>query len=634
MKKFFLFFSFSALLNSNLIAQQLMVLTDNGQLALMQDVASPATLSQNMAITGVPAGMMIAGIDYRPNTGELYGLAYNSAAGTNNAQLVVINTTTGMANAIGSPVSLNLGSGGIGFDFNPAVDRIRIVAENGMNYRLHPVTGALVATDGNLAYAVGDIHAGTTPHIVACGYTNSYIGSEATTLYNYDKGLDVLVSQVPPNNGTLNTIGTSGLAVNMANPTTGMDIYFNPVTKTNMAFINANVGTASNDNLYSVNLSSGQTSNLGNIGVAVRDIAAVINRTVPATFSGELVYGLTKVNSNLLTFSSDDPTTIRSLKAISGLVNNHRIAGMDVRPADLKLYALGYNDTSKNFAVYRIDTATGAATKIGEGGTIDLGMGERIGFDFNPTVDRIRVTATNAANYRLNPETGGLAATDTALAYVAGDAHAGTDPHVGAIAYINSYKNAPSTMLYGVDEVNNAFVSIAPPNQGALNTIMSSLLMFNSTDRSTGMDFYYDSVASVNKGYFAANSNTGLNDSLYTIDQSGNLDLIDAIGWGVQIREIAVQLQFTNYQPVNTKDIATQNIFTLYPNPVQDKLVIDFGTAAGQDRQVSIRDITGKVVAEQLIPKNSTVFTFELSALPQGVYILKSGLSAAKFMKL
>lgn len=634
MKKIFLFLCLSALANFKLTAQQLMVLTDNGQLALMQDVTNPATLSQSMAISGIPSGMTLVGIDYRPNTGELFGLAYNSASASNNAQIVIINPSTGMASTVGTPLSLNLGTGGVGFDFNPAVDRIRVVAENGMNYRLHPVTGALVATDGNLAYAATDVNAAATPKVVACGYTNSYIGSEATTLFNYDKGLNVLVSQIPPNNGTLNTIGTSGIVVSTSIPTTGMDIYFDPATKTNMAFINANIGAASNDNLYRINLSTGQATNLGSINLPVRDIAAVIDRSIPATYTGQLLYGLTKVNSNLITFSSDNPTMIRSIKAISGLVNNHRIAGMDVRPADLKLYALGYNDTTKNFAVYRIDTATGAATKIGEGGTIELGTGERIGFDFNPTVDRIRVTATNAANYRLNPETGGLAATDTALAYVAGDVNAGTAPHVGAIAYINSYKNATTTMLYGVDEVNNTFVSIAPPNQGALNTIASQVLMFNNADRSTGMDFYYDSAATANIGYFAANSNTGVNDSLYIIDASGNLTLKDAIGWGVQVREIAVQLLFTNYQAVSTKNIAADTEFKLYPNPANNKLTIDFGHALANDRQVAITDISGKVISTQLITKNSTVFTFDLSTLPQGVYMLKSGASAAKFMKL
>lgn len=634
MRKFFLLLSLSALTGSAATAQQLAVLTDNGQLAMMTDVTTPGNMSPGMAITGVPSGMEIVGIDYRPNTGQLYGLAYNKTASTNNAQIIVIDPATAVATGIGTPITLSLGTAGIGFDFNPAVDRIRVVAENGMNYRLHPVTGALVATDGNLDFAATDVNAAATPFIAACGYTNSYIGSESTTLFNYDRGLDVLVSQVPPNNGTLNTIGSAGINVNAAYPTVGMDIYFDPVTKTNMAMINANVGSDMNDHLYSIDLSTGQATSWGSMGMPVRDIAAVITRDVPATYTGALVYGLTKVNSNLVSFSTDDPTTIRSIKTISGLTNGHRIAGMDVRPVDRNLYALGYNDTTMNFAVYWIDTATGMATKIGTGGTMDLGTGEVIGFDFNPTVDRIRVTATNDSSYRLHPETGSLVATDTSFAYAAGDVNFGADPHVGAIAYINSYRGASSTVLYGVDDMADAFVSVVPPNRGVLNTLASNILSFNAADRSIDMDFYYDSATMMNWGFFAANSNGGVNDSLYTIDESGQIALIDAIGWGVQLKRIAVQLTFTNHEGTSTKELAKTVDFKLYPNPAQNRLTLTFGNALSADRNIEIVDISGKVVQQQIIPINSSDHTFDVSALPAGTYFVKSGSAAAKFMKL
>ena len=58
---------------------------------------------------------------------------------------------------------------------------------------------------------------------------------------------------------------------------------------------------------------------------------------------------------------------------------------------------------------------------------IDLDLGTDvnvIGFDFNPTVDRIRVVSSNDRNYRLNPNTGAIAFIDTNLAYAA------TDPNI------------------------------------------------------------------------------------------------------------------------------------------------------------------------------------------------------------
>ena len=37
-----------------------------------------------------------------------------------------------------------------GFDFNPTVDRIRVVSDTGQNLRLNPDTGAVAAVDGAL----------------------------------------------------------------------------------------------------------------------------------------------------------------------------------------------------------------------------------------------------------------------------------------------------------------------------------------------------------------------------------------------------------------------------------------------------------------------------------------------------
>ena len=87
---------------------------------------------------------------------------------------------------------------------------------------LNPVTGALAATDPNLAYAAGDSNAGANPNVVGSAYTNSFSGTLTTTLYNIDSALDILVTQNPPNNGRLNTVGSLGF--NTTNQV-GFDIF-------------------------------------------------------------------------------------------------------------------------------------------------------------------------------------------------------------------------------------------------------------------------------------------------------------------------------------------------------------------------------------------------------------------------
>ena len=221
---------------------------------------NPRTLLIDVPITGLQAGENILGIDFRPATAQLYGL------GSSN-RLYTIDRVTGAAGPVTSTTFITplLGTA-FGFDFNPTVDRIRVVSDQEQNLRLHPDTGQVVAQDGALAYAAGDPNFGQNPNAVGAGYTNSFSGTTSTTLYDIDSTLDILVSQVPPNNGTLNTIGPLG--VNTAD-LVGFDIE----PGCGQAFAALQPGSASS--LYRINLQTGAATMLGQLGagLAVRGIA-------------------------------------------------------------------------------------------------------------------------------------------------------------------------------------------------------------------------------------------------------------------------------------------------------------------------------------------------------------------------
>lgn len=206
--------------------------------------------------------------------------------------MYTLNTSTAVATAIGAgPITLASDMVKVGFDFNPTVDRIRVVGANNANYRLHPVTGAIAATDMNLAFAPGDINAGVNPAVGAVAYTNSFNGTTTTTLYNYDDSLNVLTTQIPPNNGVLNTIGISGITVNPADPSVDFDIFYNFETGTNDAYLSANLGATSNDHFYTIDLASGSTNLIGKIGngIAVRDIAILIDSVLIVSVNHPLI---------------------------------------------------------------------------------------------------------------------------------------------------------------------------------------------------------------------------------------------------------------------------------------------------------------------------------------------------------
>ncbi|MCC6283158.1 MAG: DUF4394 domain-containing protein, partial [Saprospiraceae bacterium] len=219
---------------ASLQAQNMYAISGSNLIAF--SAQNPGTVTAMVPVSGISAGQELSGIDFRPNTGQLYGIGYNPMSGE--TRLYTIDRSSGAATAIGTgPVLLNANMGELSFDFNPTVDRIRVTGSDNSNYRLHPLTGALVATDGMLAFAATDANTGVDPTIGAVAYTNSYIGSTATTLYNFDQKLNVITTQVPPNNGTLNTLGTSGLSLNTTATSADMDIYFDPATGLNMAFL-------------------------------------------------------------------------------------------------------------------------------------------------------------------------------------------------------------------------------------------------------------------------------------------------------------------------------------------------------------------------------------------------------------
>ncbi len=239
-------------------------------------------------ITGLQNNEQILGIDFRPATGQLYGLGSSS-------RLYLIDTDTAVATQVGNPFAISLSGSSFGFDFNPAVDRIRVTSDAGQNLRLNPITGSVVdfnmATpaidaDGNLSYGNS-----VAPNVAGSAYTNSDNDpTTGTLLFNIDTVQDALVTQgsadniVSPNSGRLFTVG--GLGFDAASPL-GFDIVTSNGTNTAYAvFANRNTArnfTPSVSTLFTINLATGAATPLGTIineqnivGFAIETPASVV----------------------------------------------------------------------------------------------------------------------------------------------------------------------------------------------------------------------------------------------------------------------------------------------------------------------------------------------------------------------
>jgi hypothetical protein len=212
-------------------------------------IFNPITLTkiQQLPITGLSAVTdRIYGIDIRPATGQLYALVATN--GATDGRLYTINPATGAATLV-APVSIRLsGSLVLGFDFNPTVDRIRIVTSSGQNLRVNPADGAAVED--------GRIVGGTTNAVVGLAYDNNVVGATSTNLYAIDATEDKLYLMNPPNAGTITEIGSLELDVS------GVGFDIGATSKKAYAVMSGpNVGR-----LYSINLATGAATELGDFG--------------------------------------------------------------------------------------------------------------------------------------------------------------------------------------------------------------------------------------------------------------------------------------------------------------------------------------------------------------------------------
>ena len=396
-------------------------LTDGNQLLQLSSASSSSPMA-TVNITGVMAGDRIMAIDFRPATGQLYGVSSMS-------RVYMINPITGVARAVGSTAfSPGVSSDAIGLDFNPTVDRIRLVGNNGQNLRLNPETGGIAAVDGNINGAPGASIAGSA-------YTNNFAGATTTTLYSIDPVNDKLYIQNPPNNGTQVEVGSLGVDIIGAS---GFDI--GPTGEA----IAALGRTGNGSELYEINLSNGQATKLGDfLGLQV----SIIGLAIPTTPVAYAVDGLNR----LMIFNPMSPAT-PIMKTLTGLQSGEMLLGIDFRPANGQLYGL-----SNMSRIYTINTSNGAVTAVGVPFSPMITSSD-VGFDFNPTVDRIRVVTASGQNLRLNPDTGGIAAID-------GNLNPGM-PTVTAAAYTNNFAGATTTVLYTIDAVSNKLFRQVPPNDG------------------------------------------------------------------------------------------------------------------------------------------------------------------------
>lgn len=240
-------------------------LTKSGRL-LCLDVRNPGKARSLGKVDNLDAGTTLVGIDFRPENGKLYGLGSNGAIYTVNAgNADATKVATGLKNASGGG-AVTLSGSSFGVDFNPSVDRLRVISDTGQNLRINVADGVTNIDTGLTnpptppATPPGPSAAGVT----GAAYTNNDKVAKTTTgttLFDIDSTLDRVAIQSPANGGTL--APTGGLGRNV-DPDSGFDIYSTVrggVAKQNVAY--AALSNGSRSALYKVDLLDGSLRSLG-----------------------------------------------------------------------------------------------------------------------------------------------------------------------------------------------------------------------------------------------------------------------------------------------------------------------------------------------------------------------------------
>lgn len=233
-------------------AQQTVYAIGNGGSSLVRFQSNdPGNVTVVASFSG--AGSFLDGLDFRPATGELYGYLdstdsfYKVDVSTGTLTLASVGTSAAPTNTFQ-----------LGMDFNPTIDRARVVTDSGQNIVFNPTTGTAGAFT-TLAYGAGDVNDGANASIIDNAYTNNFAGALTSQQYAIDYGLNVLVT-LANNAGTLATVGNLGVDAGIY---TGFDIYSANGQNFAYAILTPEGGTAG---FYTINLNTGLATLVGGLG--------------------------------------------------------------------------------------------------------------------------------------------------------------------------------------------------------------------------------------------------------------------------------------------------------------------------------------------------------------------------------
>lgn len=231
-------------------------LNDQNQLLLLKP-GPPVTTVSTIQLQGITRGEFMLAIDFRPNGGALYGV---STA----ALIYIIDVSTGFCKPVGrAPFDPGIKGSTVGFDFDPALDQIRLVTDLDENIRIDPNTGVTISIDPDINPSYYNMNS------IAYGYSSA---THSFPLYDIDMARGYLLKQNPQNAGDVTPVGPLNLVISGEG---GFDIVRSTNSTTGMAALYGHAlfpSVTTGDNLgtdayrlWDINLSSAKVTYRGKL---------------------------------------------------------------------------------------------------------------------------------------------------------------------------------------------------------------------------------------------------------------------------------------------------------------------------------------------------------------------------------
>jgi hypothetical protein len=221
------------------------VMLTTGNSLVFVDPADPSVLRRIVPVIGLPAGVTLNAIAFRPTTGNLY------AHGSDNSFYEVDLVTGGATEAAAGKPSLPGPPSTYTMSISPTSGVIRLLSNLLDNVRVS-LTSTAVNFDTDLSAGVRHI-----------AYSNNFEGAGTTTLFGIDVNNLVRIGgpdgTPSPNGGVVTVIGPHGVPI--GNGPTGFAI--SPSGTAYIAYSNSSL----NSELWTVDLTTGTSTLLGPTGI-------------------------------------------------------------------------------------------------------------------------------------------------------------------------------------------------------------------------------------------------------------------------------------------------------------------------------------------------------------------------------